>query len=226
MRVKIVCLAFLLVTFPVLFWGCVQTGEQAKEESQPTQTVTHRVQREARGAEKAKAPQPVTSKQAPSQEAKYNGEKEAKKMKIYSEQFADNGMIPARYTADGKDINPPLLIEGVPQEAKSLVLIMDDPDAPMGTWDHWILYNIPPDTKEIAEDSVPEGALVGKNSWGKMEYGGPAPPSGVHRYFFKLYALDVVLDLPPGATKSQVESAMEGHILAQAEWVGKYTRRR
>lgn len=147
-----------------------------------------------------------------------------KALRIWSYQFADMGMMQAKYTEDGDNINPPLNIDGVPQGTKSLVLIMDDPDAPMGTWVHWVVFNIPPETREIAENSVPEGAVVGKNSWGRMEYGGPAPPSGIHRYFFKLYALDITLPLGPGASKSEVEKAMKGHILAQAQFVGKYTR--
>jgi len=147
-------------------------------------------------------------------------------MKITSSAFQHGEVIPSKYTADGADVNPPLTISGVPEGAKSLVLIMDDPDAPVGVWDHWIVFNIAPETTDIAENSIPAGATLGKNSWGRTDYGGPAPPSGVHRYFFKLYALDTTLSLPAGATKSQVESAMKGHILAEAQLMGKYTRRR
>jgi len=147
-------------------------------------------------------------------------------MKITSSAFQNGELIPVKFTADGADVNPPLRLEGVPEGAKSLVLIMDDPDAPVGVWDHWIVFNIPASVTEISENSTPEGAVVGRNSWGRQEYGGPAPPSGVHRYFFKLYALDTTLNLPAGATKSQVESAMKGHILAEAQLMGKYSRRR
>lgn len=147
-------------------------------------------------------------------------------LKINSSAFSDGEFIPARYTADGLDVNPPLQISGVPEGAKSLVLIMDDPDAPVGVWDHWVVFNIPPSVTEISENSTPAGAVVGKNSWGRTNYGGPAPPSGVHRYFFKLYALDSMLPLPVGATKAQVESAMKGHILAEAQLMGKYSRSR
>lgn len=147
-------------------------------------------------------------------------------LKINSSAFSDGEFIPARYTADGLDVNPPLQISGVPEGAKSLVLIMDDPDAPVGVWDHWLVFNIPPSVTEISENSTPAGAVVGKNSWGRTNYGGPAPPSGVHRYFFKLYALDSMLPLPVGATKAQVESAMKGHILAEAQLMGKYSRSR
>ncbi len=147
-------------------------------------------------------------------------------MRINSTAFQDGEMIPARYTADGEDVNPPLEITGVPDDAKSLVLIMDDPDAPVGVWDHWIVFNISPSIGEISENSTPEGGLLGRNSWGRTSYGGPAPPSGVHRYFFKLYALDTTLNLSAGATKAQIESAMKGHILEEAQLMGKYTRRR
>jgi len=147
-----------------------------------------------------------------------------KEFRIWSPQFADMGMMQAKYTADGENVNPPLSIEGVPPTAKSLALVMDDPDAPGGTWVHWVVFNIPPGTKEIGENSVPAGATVGRNSWGKNEYGGPAPPSGVHRYVFKLYALDTTLHLEPTATKADLEKAMEGHIVAETSFTGKYTR--
>lgn len=147
-------------------------------------------------------------------------------MTITSSAFVNTGDIPVEYTADGRDVNPPLAIRGVPAEAKSLVLIMDDPDAPVGVWDHWIMWNIPPDTTDIAPGSVPPGAVQGANGWGRADYGGPSPPSGKHRYFFRLYALDTTLDLQPGARKDAVESAMEGHILAEAELVGLYSRER
>ncbi len=151
-------------------------------------------------------------------------ETESKPMRIWSFQFADGGMMQSRYTADGENVNPPLNIDGVPENAKSLALIMDDPDAPRGTWVHWVVFNISPATKEIAENSVPEGATVGKNSWGRNDYGGPDPPSGIHRYVFKLYALDTMLSLESSASKQDVEKAMEGHILADAQFVGRYTR--
>ena len=146
-------------------------------------------------------------------------------MKIESSAFQNGETIPAKYTCDGEDINPPLAISGVPNEAKSLVLVMDDPDAPVGTWDHWVVYNISPETSVIGEDSVPEGSLEGQNSFGRGNWGGPCPHSGEHRYFFKLYALDLELDLDPSsATKKDIETVMEGHILAQAELIGRYER--
>ncbi len=144
-------------------------------------------------------------------------------LKLTSPAFGDNSMIPAKYTCDGDDVSPELLIEGIPEEAKSLVLIIDDPDAPVGTWDHWIMFNIPIVSK-IEENSVPSRAVQGTNSFRKLDYGGPCPPSGTHRYMFKLYALDAALDLAEGASKADVESAMEGHILAQTKLIGLYKR--
>ncbi len=144
---------------------------------------------------------------------------------IASPAFRQNEFIPAKYTCDGADVNPPLRIEGVPPEAKSLALIVDDPDAPRGTWVHWLVWNIDPKTGEIRENAVPAGAKQGMNDFRKPDYGGPCPPPGTHRYFFKLYVLDAVLDLGPAATKAALERAMKGHILAQAEIIGLYKRK-
>ncbi len=142
-------------------------------------------------------------------------------MKITSPAFAHNAMIPKKYTCQGKDISPPLAISDIPEGTVSLALILDDPDAPRRTWDHWIIWNIKP-TREIKEDSTP--GTQGKNSWGRHDYGGPCPPSGTHRYFFKLYAIDNEMDLPAGATKAELEAAMKGHILEQAELIGLYQK--
>ncbi len=141
---------------------------------------------------------------------------------ITSSVFENNGVIPAKYTCDGEDVNPPLSISGVPEGTESLVLIVDDPDAPMGTWDHWVVWNIPP-VKKIEGNSVP--GTEGINDFRKHSYGGPCPPSGTHRYFFKVYALDTKLDLSSNSRKRDVEKAMEGHILAEGEIVGLYSRR-
>ncbi|MHC1569627.1 MAG: YbhB/YbcL family Raf kinase inhibitor-like protein [Candidatus Syntropharchaeales archaeon] len=142
-------------------------------------------------------------------------------MRLTSTAFEEGGMIPSRYTCDGEDINPPLKIEEVPEGAVTLVLIVDDPDAPMGTWDHWLVWNIPI-ISTIEENSVP--GVQGKNSWGRNDYGGPCPPSGTHRYFFKLYAIDTTLDIGENSTKEDLESAMEGHILSHTHLVGLYSR--
>lgn len=141
---------------------------------------------------------------------------------ITSSAFESKGVIPVKYTCDGEDVNPPLSVEGVPEGTESLVLIVDDPDAPMRTWDHWVVWNIPP-TKKIGENSVP--GTEGMNDFGKHSYGGPCPPSGTHRYFFKAYALNRKLDLPSNSRKRNVEKAMEGHILAKGQIVGLYSRR-
>ena len=151
------------------------------------------------------------------------------KLQIKSSAFETGGMIPKQYTCDGEDISPPLSWDGVPESTKSLALISDDPDAPMGTWVHWVLYDLPGSTRELQENfpkdkTLSNGAKQGITDFKKIGYGGPCPPSGVHRYFFKLYALDTKLNLEPGATKKQLEDAMKTHILAQAELMGKYKR--
>jgi len=146
-------------------------------------------------------------------------------LKISSPVFENNGNIPAKYTCDGKDVNPPLLIENVPANTKSLALIMDDPDAPRGTWVHWVVWNIDPQAGEIKEDSVPKSAKQGMNDFRKKDYGGPCPPSGTHRYFFKLYALDTVLTIGQDSTKADLEKAMKGHILEEGSLIGLYKRK-
>lgn len=151
-------------------------------------------------------------------------------IEITSTAFKAETSIPKQYTGDGADQSPLLRWSDPPSGTKSLVLICDDPDAPRGTWVHWVLFNLPAQTSEL-EEGVPttavlaSGAKQGTNDFGNIGYGGPAPPKGKpHRYFFKLYALDVALDLPPGATKSQLEHAMKGHILAEGQLMGNYKR--
>lgn len=146
-------------------------------------------------------------------------------MKIESPAFLNNTPIPAKYTCDGENINPRLIISGVPENAKSLVLIVDDPDAPGAVWVHWTVWNIKPETTAIAENSAPKEAVEGITDFGKSGYGGPCPPSGTHRYFFKLYALDITIELEPTAKAKDLEKAMQGHILAQAQLVGLYKRK-
>lgn len=145
-------------------------------------------------------------------------------LSISSPAFEHGRSIPPQFTADGDDVSPELTITGVPDGAASLALIMDDPDAPMGTWVHWVVWNIPVDTAIIEEGFEPGGSTGGRNSWGRTGYGGPAPPSGTHRYFFKLFALDTLLDLPPTADKAALEDAMEEHILDSTELMGTYSR--
>lgn len=149
---------------------------------------------------------------------------------IRSTAFTAGGTIPKKYTCDGPDVSPPLSWTEPPAGTKSLALIMDDPDAPVGTWVHWVLCNLPASTHELSEgtpttETLASGARQGANDFRKVGYGGPCPPPGpAHRYFFKLYALDTELNLAPRATKKQLEAAMKGHILAQAELMGRYGR--
>lgn len=143
-------------------------------------------------------------------------------MQIESPAFEANQIIPKKFTCDGEDLSPPLNIQDIPKGAKSLVLIVDDPDAPRGTFTHWLAWNIDP-----SSSSLPEGASVpsqGRNDFGELDYRGPCPPKGEHRYFFKLYALDTKLDLASGSSKKQLEDAMKGHIIGKAELIGLYQR--
>lgn len=154
-----------------------------------------------------------------------------RKMRITSSAFTDGNMIPAKYTCDGQDISPPLEWKDVPAGTKSFVLISDDPDAPMGTWVHWVAYNIPPDVAKLDENVKREkefknGMRQGSNDWPKIGYGGPCPPSGTHRYYFKLYAIDTMLDIKPGATKTQILDTMKGHVLSEAQIMGRYHRQK
>ena len=149
---------------------------------------------------------------------------------LQTDAFESDGKIPAQYTCDGENLSPPLMWQGAPSGAKSFALILDDPDAPMGTWVHWVVYDIPAAVSHFEEgvlssETIQEGAKQGITDFGRPGYGGPCPPPGAsHRYFFKLYALDTLLNLPPHQTKSDLLTAMHGHILAQAEWMGRYQR--
>jgi len=145
---------------------------------------------------------------------------------LTSPAFGPGEWIPAKYTCDGQDVSPPLRWSEPPAGTRSFALIVDDPDAPRRTWTHWLLFNLPVEPQELAEGSgSPPGSRTGRNSWGRPGYGGPCPPGGTHRYFFKLYALDTILTLAAGATREQLQQAMTGHILGQAELMGVYSRR-
>lgn len=154
-------------------------------------------------------------------------------IKITSPAFQPNGLIPSQYTCDGQDISPPLSWSGAPSNTKSLAMIVDDPDAPdpakpQRVYVHWVVYNLPPGTIALPEDAsktgMPKGAVQGKNDWGKAVYGGPCPPIGQHRYFFKVYALDTELTGLSGATKADLERAMKGHVLGSGELMGTYQK--
>ena len=151
-------------------------------------------------------------------------------LKVTSPAFADSGMIPAVHTCDGEDRSPALAWSGAPRGTASFALICDDPDAPAGTWVHWVLFNIPADSTGLPEGLSEDGsrklgARVGKNSWKRLGYGGPCPPGGTHRYYFKLYALDARLALAEGADKKALEKAMTGHLLGEGQLMGRYQRR-
>lgn len=141
---------------------------------------------------------------------------------IKSPAFGDNETVPSKYTCDAENINPQLDISGVPQGAASLVLIVNDSDAPGGTWVHWTLWNIDPAVASISENNVPPGAVEGVTDFGTPGYSGPCPPSETHRYFFKLFALDITLGLDPSAASGDLENAIEGHVLGNAELIGLY----
>jgi hypothetical protein len=143
-------------------------------------------------------------------------------MKIESTAFKEGATIPSRHAKQGENKSPALTFTDVPEKARSLVLIMDDPDAPRGLFTHWVVFNIGPAVKQLPEDTVPDGARQGKNSWGEPRYGGPQPPDREHRYFFRLYALDLSLSAANGASRDEIERAMKGHIIAQAELMGRY----
>ncbi len=157
-----------------------------------------------------------------------NAASQSGRLQITSPAFGHNQTIPKKYTCQGEDINPPLKITGVPSGTISLALIMDDPDAPMGTWVHWTVWNIPPVTQSISENvgtiAVEGMWSEGLTSFGRSGYGGPCPPSGTHRYFFKLYAIDTTLTLPSTASKKALEKAIEGHVLDEAQLIGLYQK--
>ena len=151
-------------------------------------------------------------------------------LSITSTAFKQGERIPSKYTCDGSDTSPELEWSDVPDGAQSFTIIADDPDAPVGTWIHWVLYNVPGETRTLPEAippdaSLPDRSMQGKNSWGRPGYGGPCPPGGTHRYFFRLYALDTVLELKSGVSENDLLKAMKGHILAEAELMGLYSRK-
>lgn len=149
----------------------------------------------------------------------------AQEMQLSSPVFTNGKPIPARQAYHNQNLNPALIIANVPGGTRALALIMDDPDAPGGTWNHWLVWNIAPDTRQIAEGETPAGAFVGRNDFGQIRYDGPAPPSGTHRYFFRLYALNQPLDLKTGASRQQLDAALKNHLLATATLMGTYASR-
>ena len=149
----------------------------------------------------------------------------ASSISVTSPAFQSGADIPAKFTCNGANVNPGLKLSGVPNEAKSLVLIVDDPDAPRGLFTHWIVWNIDSKATDIGENSAPAGGVQGTNDFGKRSYGGPCPPSGTHRYFFKIFALDTKLDLKPSARRAELDAAMRAHTLAQGELMARYSHK-
>src|SRR5712671_979406 len=145
------------------------------------------------------------------------------KMKITSPALQEGGTIPEKFSKNSQNVSPELRIEGAPLEAKTLALIVDDPDAPVGLFTHWLVWNIDPKTTAIAERGVPKSAVQGTNDYPNLGYGGPQPPSGTHRYYFKIFALDQTLDLRSGAKRQELDKAMSGHVIAEGQLVGRYT---
>ena len=152
--------------------------------------------------------------------------KGGKGIKVTSSAFQEGAEIPAKYSRQSGNVSPPLRVEGVPENAKSLVLIVDDPDAPIRLFTHWLLWNIDPKTTEVAEQSTPKGAVQGANDYPMLGYGGPQPPSGTHRYDFRVFALDRTLNLPEGAKRKELDKAMNGHVIAQGLLMGRYTHQK
>jgi len=150
-------------------------------------------------------------------------------MKLQSAAFEEQGMVPSRHTCDGDDLSPPLTWDDPPEATKCFALVSDDPDAPGGTWIHWVVWNIPPESRGLPQGvpkvaELADGTRQGITDFRRVGYGGPCPPSGTHRYFFRLYALDAKMDLPSGASRNDLDGCMRGHVLAQAELMGKYRR--
>jgi len=199
----------------------------------PAEVAPPPAEEEAAVEEEVPADTAVPATEAPTEEEAVAEETEAEEtseeeetpmeMTITSPAFMEGEAIPLKFSCDGDDMSPELIWSGIPEGTASLVFILDDPDAPVGLWVHWVLFNLPADSTGLAEGATGQG-VDGLNSWGQTGYGGPCPPGGTHRYFHKLYALDITLDLDAGASKDAIETAMEGHILNQAELIGTYTR--
>jgi Raf kinase inhibitor-like YbhB/YbcL family protein len=206
---------FLILLSMILLAGCTPAPDAPE---QPTAAVEEKIEEETITTDTV--PPPTDEPQEVSEEIE--GE-ESMEMSLTSPAFNNEESIPIKFTCDGEDISPDLDWFGIPEGTKSLTLIMDDPDAPVGTWVHWVLYNIPSDMPGLQEGMSGVG-VDGTNSWGRTGYGGPCPPGGTHRYFFKLYALDTLLDLDPESNKESVLEAIEGHILGEAVLMGTYSR--
>jgi Raf kinase inhibitor-like YbhB/YbcL family protein len=206
------CLSMLLLTLSAC--QAAPAAESAPQAAAPVEAA-------------ATNPPAVENQAKPSEELSTPEEVPGMSFQITSSAFSAGSAIPAIYSCKGKDMSPPLAWGQPPAGTASLVLIMDDPDAPVGTWDHWVVFNLPASLtglQEGASTAMPAGAVTGRNSWKRSDYGGPCPPGGTHRYFFKLYALDTTLNLTDKANKKDVETAMSGHILLQTELIGTFSK--
>ena len=214
--IYLILVIFLLVALV----GCSGASDPAEVAPPPAE--------EAAVEEVVPADTAVPATEAPAEEEADAEETEAEgetpmEMTLSSPAFMEGEAIPLKFSCDGENLSPELIWSGIPEGTASLVFILDDPDAPVGVWVHWVLFNLPADSAGLAEGATGQG-VDGLNSWGETGYGGPCPPGGTHRYIHKLYALDIILDLEAGATVDAIEAAMEGHILNQAELMGTYTR--
>ncbi len=207
---KKISILILICCLAVVLAGCAPAPEPAEDPAP--------VMEEKAAEEMIPADTPLP----PTEEPETEEEPAMVEMTLTSPAFAEGEAIPLQFSCDGDDLSPELAWGGIPAGTASLVLIMDDPDAPVGTWDHWILFDIPADLSGLAQGGT--AGTDGNNSWNRTGYGGPCPPSGTHRYFFKLYAVDIMLDLPAGTAKGVLEAAIEGHILGYVELMGTYTR--
>jgi Raf kinase inhibitor-like YbhB/YbcL family protein len=228
-KLKILNVLFIAICFlfTIIFMNGCGPAEPAENTEESETEKTMKETEETTAAATMEEAVETTSEEMDGQteEEEENEEEVIKEdMKIDSPAFSENEMIPSKYTCDGDDINPPLNITGIPGNAESIVLVVDDPDAPGKTWVHWTVWNIDPAVAEIPENSVPDGAIEGVTDFGTPGYGGPCPPSGTHRYFFKVYALDTTLDLDTSATVKDIEEAIKDKILDSAELVGLYER--
>lgn len=210
---------FVLVLAPILLITSFINGCQSEQTIVPINAVPPSVTHE----QTKEVDKPMTGIEASPEQIQ-----DLLEFTLTSAAFLGNEPIPSKYSCDGEDISPPLVWSGAPKNTGSYVLVMDDPDAPMGTWVHWVLFNLPGDANSLPENlpadaAFTDGTRQGTNSWGNLGYGGPCPPSGTHRYFFKLYALESSLDLVDGATKEDVITTMEGHILMETELMGTYS---
>ncbi len=214
-------IAYLILIFCLLaaLNGCAPaTDAPAQDSAKPPEDAV-----EEESVPTDPPPPPPTATSAPTESPTEEVEETSPVMVLTSPAFNEGESIPVKFSCDGEDISPELDWFGIPDGTISLTLILDDPDAPGGTWVHWVLFNIPADSPGLSEGITGVG-MDGQNSWSQTGYGGPCPPGGTHRYFFKLYALDTALDLETGATKAALESAMEGHILVESELMGTYSR--